>query len=148
MVHGQDQLMTGMMFKRSYERDRTHIVRFEKSGKNILVRKEKIGYIAKEMRRMLHLFLAKHHNLTEEENDEYRTENIIINFMKRRGPTRRHGYVEYVTSMKYIHEYLPQGRRKRPVPGCGSRYRVLFGYSLSGKAMMRRQWNYKIQLGF
>lgn len=35
---------------------------------------------------MLHLFLAKHHNLTEEENDEYRTgKNIIINFAKRRG---------------------------------------------------------------
>ena len=32
---------------------------------------------------MLHLFLAKHHNLTEEENDEYRTgKNIIINFSR------------------------------------------------------------------
>lgn len=29
------------------------------------------------MRRMLHLFLEKHHNLTEEENDEYRTGKIL-----------------------------------------------------------------------
>ena len=62
---------------------------------------------------MLHLFLAKHHNLTEEENDEYRTGKILINkFCEEKRLTRRHGYVEYVTSMKYIHEYLPQGKKE------------------------------------
>ena len=36
-------------------------------------------------------------------------EKYYNKFCEEKRLTRRHGYVEYVTSMKYIHEYLPQG---------------------------------------
>ena len=63
-------------------------------------------------------------------------EKYYNKFCEEKRLTRRHGYVEYVTSMKYIHEYLPQGKKEtikfwmwEPVQG-------VIRYSLPGKAMM------------
>ena len=39
-------------------------------------------------------------------------EKYYNKFCEEKRLTRRHGYVEYVTSMKYIHEYLPQGKKE------------------------------------
>ena len=39
-------------------------------------------------------------------------EKYYNKFCEEKRLTTRHGYVEYVTSMKYIHEYLPQGKKE------------------------------------
>ena len=39
-------------------------------------------------------------------------EKYYNKFCEEKRLTRRHGYVEYVTSMKYIHEYLPKGEKE------------------------------------
>ena len=61
-------------------------------------------------------------------------EKYYNKFCEEKRLTRRHGYVEYVTSMKYIHEYLPQGKKETiKILDVGSRYRALFGTACRGR---------------
>ena len=70
-------------------------------------------------------------------------EKYYNKFCEEKRLTRRHGYVEYVTSMKYIHEYLPQGKKetiKILDVGAGTgRYSVQLGKIQSGDFKIQKE---------
>ena len=67
-------------------------------------------------------------------------ENYYNKFCQEKRLTRRHGHVDYVTSMKYIHKYL-EGKEDAKILDVGAELGVI-PFSLPRKDTMSQQWNW------